>query len=73
VHGVREFVAGTGGHSHQRSTFPEPNTELRDAIDFGVLRLTLRPAGYDWAFVAEGGVIVDSGTGACHAAPSSRS
>ena len=64
--GIREFVAGTGGHSHQKSLFPEPNSEVRDARDFGVLRLTLHPTTYDWAFVTEGGVVADAGSGACH-------
>ena len=64
--GLREFVAGTGGHSHQRTFAPEAFSELRTPRDFGVLRLTLRPRGYDWAFVAEGGFTADAGTGACH-------
>ena len=51
VRGIREFIAGTGGHSHQKSVLPEPNSEQRDARDFGVLRLTLHPTTYDWAFV----------------------
>ena len=59
-------MAGTGGHSHQRTLAPEPFSEFRTSRDFGVLRLTLRPDGYDWAFVAEGGVTVDAGSGACH-------
>ena len=66
VRGIREFIAGTGGHSHQKSVLPEPNSEQRDARDFGVLRLTLHPTTYDWAFVTEGGVIADAGSGACH-------
>ena len=66
VRGIREFIAGTGGHSHQKSVFPEPNSEFRDARDFGVVRLTLHPTTYDWAFVTEGGVVADSGSGACH-------
>ena len=64
--GIREFVVGTGGHSHQRSLHPEPSSELRDARDFGVLRLTLHPTAYDWAFVTDGGAAVDLGSGPCH-------
>jgi len=34
---------------------------------FGVLKLTLHPAGYDWNFVPEaGGTFTDAGSGACH-------
>ena len=59
-------MVGTGGHSHQRSLYPEAHSELRDARDFGVLRLTLRPTAYDWAFVTDGGAAVDVGSGPCH-------
>ena len=64
--GLRQFVVGTGGHSHQRSLFFEANSEVRNPRDFGVLRLTLGPVGYDWAFVTEGGVMADAGSGGCH-------
>ncbi|HWT26063.1 MAG TPA: metallophosphoesterase, partial [Solirubrobacteraceae bacterium] len=66
VRGVRQFVAGTGGHSHQRSLFPEANSELRNARDFGALRIVLRPAAYDWAFITESGVPADAGSAPCH-------
>ncbi|MEA2512809.1 MAG: acid phosphatase type 7, partial [Thermomicrobiales bacterium] len=46
------------------------NSEARNADAFGVLRLTLRPGGYDWAFVPVAGQsFADRGTGACHGAP----
>ncbi|MEA2514621.1 MAG: acid phosphatase type 7, partial [Thermomicrobiales bacterium] len=46
------------------------NSEARNADAFGVLRLTLRPGGYDWAFVPVAGQSFDDrGTGACHGAP----
>jgi hypothetical protein len=36
-------------------------------VTYGILRLTLRPAGYDWLFVPEAGrSFTDSGTAACH-------
>jgi len=68
VRGLREFVVGTGGRSH--FTFrgaAVPNSEARNDNTFGVLKLTLHPAGYDWAFVPEAGkTFTDSGTGSCH-------
>jgi hypothetical protein len=64
--GIREFVVGTGGKDLYRFGAPEPNSERRDRT-FGVLKLILRPAGYDWEFVAESGAIMDAGGPvACH-------
>ncbi len=65
--GIREFVVGTGGKSHRPFAEPKPNSELRDATAFGVLKLTLKPNSYDWQFIPEAGKsFSDSGTGACH-------
>jgi hypothetical protein len=68
AHGIREFVVGTGGKSHQGyKTTPDANSEVRDASTFGVLQLTLHARGYDWQFVpAPPGTFVDSGSSACH-------
>ena len=49
---------------------PLPNSEVRNDDTFGVLKLTLHPGTYDWAFVPEAGKsFTDSGTGSCHGAP----
>ena len=65
--GIREFVAGTGGKNHRPFGEPKPNSELRDATAFGVLKLTLKPKGYDWQFIPEPGKgFTDSGSGKCH-------
>ena len=65
--GIREFVAGTGGKNHRPFGEPKPNSELRDATAFGVLKLTLKPKGYDWQFIPEAGKsFTDSGSGTCH-------
>jgi hypothetical protein len=65
--GIREFVAGTGGKNHRPFGDPKPNSELRDATAFGVLKLTLKPKGYDWQFIPEAGKsFTDSGSGKCH-------
>ena len=65
--GIREFVAGTGGKNHRRFSEPKPNSEVRDATAFGVLKLTLKPGGYDWQFIPEAGkTFTDSGSGNCH-------
>jgi len=65
--GIREFVVGTGGKNHRPFGPPIRNSEVRDATAFGVLKVTLKPGGYDWQFIPEAGKsFTDSGTGACH-------
>jgi acid phosphatase type 7 len=65
--GIREFVVGTGGKNHRPFGEPNPNSELRDATAFGVLKLTLKPNSYDWQFIPEAGKsFTDSGSGTCH-------
>jgi hypothetical protein len=45
----------------------QPNSEVRNDDTFGVLKLTLHAAGYDWEFVPENGkTFSDKGSGACH-------
>jgi acid phosphatase type 7 len=67
VKGIREFIVGTGGADHTSVVVAAANSEVTDASTYGVLELTLHPAGYDWKFVHEaGGSFTDSGTGACH-------
>jgi hypothetical protein len=65
--GIRQFVIGSGGKSHQPFAALLPNSEVRDPGTFGVFELTLRPGGYAWAFVAEAGrQFADTGVGTCH-------
>ncbi len=65
--GVRQFIVGTGGHFLNGFDEPLPNSEARNGTDHGVLRLTLKPDGYDWEFVpVEGDEFTDSGSAACH-------
>jgi hypothetical protein len=65
--GIREFVVGTGGKNHRPFGIVKPNSEVRDAEAFGVLKLTLFPGRYEWEFVpVEGKIFQDAGTGTCH-------
>jgi calcineurin-like phosphoesterase family protein len=65
--GIREFVVGTGGKNQRPFGAAKPNSEVRNADAFGVLKLTLRPNGYDWQFIPVAGKsFTDSGTGSCH-------
>jgi hypothetical protein len=66
--GIRQFVVGTGGAALRPIPREAPNSELRDAMTHGYVRMTLRSGGYDWQFVpVAGGSFTDSGTGACTA------
>ena len=65
--GIREFIVGTGGKSHYTFGPALPNSEVRSAAAFGVLRMTLHPDGYEWQFMpAAGSILSDSGQAACH-------
>jgi acid phosphatase type 7 len=65
--GIREIVVGTGGRNHGPLGLPTPNSEVRNADTFGVLKLTLAPGKYTWEFIPEEGkTFQDSGTGVCH-------
>jgi len=64
--GVRQFVVGTGGKGLDPFIRVQPNSEVRDSSSFGVLKLSLRRAGYDWEFIpVAGGGFSDSGSGSC--------
>jgi hypothetical protein len=45
-----------------------PNSQARGNTTFGVLKLTLHPASYEWAFVPVWGhgSFTDGGTDTCH-------
>lgn len=49
--GIREFVVGTGGNHPRPFGPPMPNSEVRKAFTFGVLKLTLWAHSYDWQFI----------------------
>ncbi len=63
--GLRFFVVGTGGRDLY--TFPRtlPNSDFRYNQSFGVLRIVMKEAAYDWQFVNIAGVTIDSGSGVC--------
>jgi hypothetical protein len=64
--GIRQFVAGTGGESHNGFFGVAANSEVRNSSTFGVLKLTLHAGSYDWRFVPVAGEsFTDQGTGRC--------
>ncbi|HXO85575.1 MAG TPA: PKD domain-containing protein [Gemmatimonadales bacterium] len=72
--GIRQITVGTGGGESLYGFAPIPagaNIEVRNNTTVGVLKLTLRSGGYDWAFLpAAGGTFTDSGSATCHGRPS---
>jgi acid phosphatase type 7 len=65
--GIRQFIVGTGGLGMTPMPVPKPNSELRNPLNFGVLKLTLASGSYAWEFLpAVEGVIVDSGSASCN-------
>jgi hypothetical protein len=67
LRGVREFIVGTGGAFHTGIGAIAPNSEVRNAVTFGALELTLHPGGYDWQFLPiPGQTFADAGTSLCH-------
>jgi hypothetical protein len=60
------WIVGTGGAIHESFKGPSaPNSEVRKAQAFGVIKLTLHPGGYDWRFVPTAGGLTDSGSDTC--------
>jgi hypothetical protein len=66
--GIIEIVAGTGGRSHHPfSPQVDPNSAVRNDDAYGILDVTLDPAGWSWRFVpAAGAAFADSGSADCH-------
>jgi hypothetical protein len=70
AYGLRQFVVGTGGVNHSAFGTVIPTSEIREANTYGVLKLTLHAASYDWEFVpVAGATFTDSGTAAVHGPP----
>ena len=67
--GIRSFVVGTGGAGLASSGSATTGSQVRNDTTFGVLKLTLRQQGYEWAFVPIAGqTFTDSGAEACRPA-----
>lgn len=69
VHGIREFVVGTGGNGHTalRDSASAAKREAATDQAYGVLRITLHATGYEWQFLSTAKVqFDDSGAQSCH-------
>ena len=68
--GIREFVVGTGGKSHDFFSWTAANSEVRNWNTYGILFMTLHPGSYDWQFAPiSGRRFSDAGRGVCHGRP----
>jgi hypothetical protein len=64
--GLTQFIVGTGGRSLYGFADILPTSAEHDNSTFGVLQLTLRDGGYDWAWVpASQGGFTDAGGADC--------
>lgn len=61
VNGLRQFVVGTGGNAFYAFGSTVRGSEKRLTGSSGVLRLTLRDTGYDWAFLDTDDRTLDAG------------
>jgi len=64
--GMRQFVVGTGGATLTPLRFRRFNSEISDNSSLGVLKLSLKDAGYEWEFVpVEKDGFTDRGAALC--------
>ena len=65
--GLRLLLTGTGGKTLQAPFAIRPGSEARQGQSFGVTKVALHAAGYDWQFVPDTpGGYTDAGSAACH-------
>ena len=71
-YGIRQFVVGTGGTALRPRATHAPNSQVFSTT-YGVLKLTLHPGAYSWAFEPiAGSTFRDQGTTLTHGAPPRR-
>lgn len=65
--GMTEIVVGTGGSFYTGFGTTVPNSAVRKANVFGVLKMTLHASSYNWSFVADPSTpFSDSGSRNCY-------
>mgnify|MGYP001594845990 FL=1 len=66
LRGIRSFVAGTDGARLYELKQRHPLSQVWQGDHWGVLKLTLRPLGYDWEFLpVADGKFQDAGSARC--------
>ena len=68
VHGIRQFIVGTGGAGLTMPVQVRANSDARWSVH-GVLQLVLRGNAYTWGFVSDTGAATDIGGAPCHGSP----
>ena len=63
--GIRQFTVGTGGAPLYNKVRHALNSEFF-AANYGILRLKLDPALYEWQFIDMNGNVLDRGLNVCH-------
>jgi hypothetical protein len=63
--GIRQFTVGTGGAPLYNRVRNSPNSEVLIS-NYGMLRLKLDPALYEWQFMDVNGNVLDRGLQVCH-------
>lgn len=64
--GIRSFVVGTGGaYLDKKPWWQRRHSERLIPGQWGVLKIDLASAGYNWAFISVDGKILDSGSDQC--------
>ena len=63
--GIRQFTVGTGGAPLYNRVRHALNSEYF-AATYGMLRLKLEPALYEWQFMEMNGQVIDRGLNVCH-------
>jgi acid phosphatase type 7 len=63
--GIRQFTVGTGGAPLYNKVRSSLNSEFLTS-NYGVLRLKLDPALYEWQFMDMNGNVLDRGLNVCH-------
>lgn len=64
--GIRSFVAGTGGANLYELKLRHPLSQVWQSENWGLLKLTLKPQGYDWEFLPVAGArFQDTGSAQC--------
>lgn len=63
--GIRQFTVGTGGASLYGRVRSAGNSEVFIS-NYGILRLKLDPALYEWQFMDMNGTVLDRGLNICH-------
>jgi hypothetical protein len=63
--GIRQFTVGTGGAPLYSRVRAALNSELL-LSNWGILRLKLDPALYEWQFIDMNGAVLDQGLNVCH-------